>query len=239
MTTTRPETTTDPTTTDAAQAPQPTLHVEVFSDIACPWCYIGKRRFAGALAQFEHHEHVRVTFRAYQLSPDAPVGSTETEAQVLSRTKGIPLDQVATMFAQVTSTARSVGLEYDFDTVRPANTFDAHRLVHAAYELAPERAADVVEALFSAHFEQGVAVDDRAELLRIATEVGLDADDVAGVLDSESSAAAVLADRDLAASLGVRSVPFFVFDRRLAVSGAQREEVFLQALTQAWPTAEA
>src|SRR5690606_3123362 len=157
------------------------------------WCYIGTRRFANALAQFEHDEHVRVRFRAFQLSPDAPVGSPETEAEVLARTKGIPLDQVAAMFAHVTSTARTVGLDYDFDRVRPANTFDAHRLVHAAYELAPDRAAAVVEALFSAHFEGGVAVDDRAELVRIATEAGLEADDVEAALDSESSATAVLA----------------------------------------------
>lgn len=217
------------------------LHVEIWSDIACPWCYIGKRRFAEALASFEHRDHVRVTWRSFELQPDAEPSSAHpglTEAAMLSERKGMPLDQVRQMFAQVTAVAASVGLAYDFDTVVPANTFDAHRLVHVAGEIGgADVAADVVERLMSAHFEHGRVVDDPEVLVAIATEAGLDAEPVRTALASDAGAGAVRADEAEAAALGIQGVPFFVADRRLGLSGAQPAEVFAQLLTQAWADA--
>lgn len=214
------------------------LHVEIWSDIACPWCYIGKRRFAAALGTFEHRDRVRVTWRSFELQPDAEPSTAhpgQTEAQMLSERKGLPVAQVRQMFDQVTQVAASVGLAYDFDTVVPANTFDAHRLVHVAGELGgADAAADVVERLMSAHFEHGRVVDDVDVLVAIAAEAGLDADSVRAALASDAGAGAVRADEAEAAALGIQGVPFFVADRRLGLSGAQPVEVFTQLLEQAW-----
>jgi predicted DsbA family dithiol-disulfide isomerase len=214
------------------------LDIEIWSDIACPWCYIGKRRFTAALEQFEHREHVRVTWRAFELQPDTEPSSAHpglTEAAMLAERKGMPVEQVRQMFAQVTAVAASVGLAYDFDTVVPANTFDAHRLVHVARELGGDAvAADVVERLMSAHFEHGRVVDDREVLVAVATEAGLDADRVRAALDAGAGAGAVRADEAEAAALGIQGVPFVVAGRRLGVSGAQPVEVFAQLLAQAW-----
>jgi predicted DsbA family dithiol-disulfide isomerase len=217
------------------------LTVEIWSDIACPWCYIGKRRFAAALEAFEHREHVRVTWRSFELQPDAEPSSAHpglTEATMLAERKGMPVEQVRQMFAQVTAVAAEVGLAYDFDTVVPANTFDAHRLVHVAGELGGAgAAADVVERLMSAHFEHGRVVDDLDVLVAVAGEAGLDTDAVRAALASGAGAGAVRADEAEAAAIGVQGVPFFVADRRLAVSGAQPVEVFARLLAQAWQDA--
>lgn len=214
------------------------LQIEIWSDIACPWCYIGKRRFAAALETFEHREHVRVTWRSFELQPDAEPSSAhpgQTEAQMLSERKGMPLEQVQQMFAQVTSVAAGVGLAYDFDTVVPANTFDAHRLVHVAGDLGgADVAADVVERLMSAHFEHGRVIDDAEVLVEIAVAAGLDAEPVRAALASDAGAGAVRADEAEAAALGIQGVPFFVAGRKLGVSGAQPVEVFGQLLAQAW-----
>jgi predicted DsbA family dithiol-disulfide isomerase len=229
-------TTTEPTAGPTAGAPTRTtpLQVEIWSDIACPWCYIGRRRFAAALDRFPHRDRVEVRWRSYQLSPEAEVGSGETEAQMLARTKGLPLEAVQEMFAHVTQVAASVGLAYRFDTVRPANTFDAHRLVHLARRHGPATADRAVEALMSAHFEQGLAIDDRHVLVQIARAVGLDPDAVRTALAGDDAANDVRADVQEARALRVSGVPFFVLDRRYGVSGAQPTELFRQALEQAW-----
>jgi len=210
------------------------LQVEIWSDVACPWCYIGRRRFAAALADFPHRDHVQVRWRSYQLSPEAEVGSPETEAELLARTKGLPLDAVQEMFAHVTEVAASVGLAYRFDTVRPANTFDAHRLVHLARRRDPEVADRVVEALMSAHFERGLAVDDREVLAAIGAGAGLDADEVRRALAGDDAADDVAADLEEGRTVRVSGVPFFVLDRRFGVSGAQPTELFAEALERAW-----
>ena len=225
------------TTTDSPTTPSPRvtpLRVEIWSDVACPWCFIGKRRFAAALAAFPYREHVEVRWRSYQLSPEAEVGSSLTEAQVLARTKGLPLDAVGDMFAQVTQVAAGEGLAYDFDRVRPANTFDAHRLIHLARRHDDATADRMVEALMSAHFEQGLAVDDREVLVRLGADVGLDAEDVRRALAGDDGADDVLADLEEGRAVRVPGVPFFVLDRRFGVSGAQPTELFAQALQQAW-----
>lgn len=219
----------------------PTLHIEIWSDIACPWCFIGKRRFAAALEDFPHREQVTVTWRSFELDPGAERSADHpgmTEAELLSTRKGLPLEQVAAMFDQVTAVAAGEGLAYDFGSVVPANTFDAHRLVHVAAGL-PDAPRDVagrlMERLMSAHFEHGRVLDDTEELVALAAAEGLDADAVRAALASGAGAEAVRADEAEARALGVSGVPFFVADRRVAVSGAQPVEVFRQLLEQAWP----
>jgi len=212
-----------------------TLNVEVWSDIACPWCYIGKRRFATALADFPHREHVEVTWRAYELSPNTRVGPGVPEIDALARHKGIPRDQVTRMFAQVTAVAAGEGLAYDFDRAVAANTFAAHRLVHLARTTGGSELAErVLEGLFSAHFEHGADLGDDDALVRIVTEAGLDAEAARAVLAGDAGADAVRADEEEARALGVSGVPFFVVDRRIAVSGAQPADVFTQLLETAW-----
>ncbi|QNG21100.1 DsbA family oxidoreductase [Rhodococcus triatomae] len=204
------------------------MDVEIWSDIACPWCYIGKTRFSAALEQFPDKDRVRVTWRAYQLAPDTPVGAGRRELDALVAGKGMQPEQVRQMFEQVAGNAASAGLQLNFDTAIAANTFDAHRLIH----LAGDRRDAVVDALFRAHFTEGKAVDDREVLLDIAESAGLDRDAVNAQLDSEAAVADVRADLQAARDLQVTGVPFFVVDRRLAVSGAQPEDVFRQLLEQ-------
>ncbi|UYP19384.1 DsbA family oxidoreductase [Rhodococcus sp. Z13] len=212
----------------------PTAHIEVWSDIACPWCYIGKRRFAEALDAFDDRARVEVTWRSYQLSPDTPAGRRVPEIEALVAMKGMPAEQVRQMFAQVSDTAAAVGIDIDFDTVVSANTFDAHRLSH----LAGDRRDAVLEALFRAHFVDGEVVDDRDVLVRIASEAGMDPEWTRAALEGddpagEAAADAVAADLLAARELGVQGVPFFVANRAVAVSGAQTPEVFLRFLRRA------
>lgn len=205
------------------------IEIEIWSDVACPWCYIGKRRFLSALEEFEGRDRVNVTWRSYQLSPDTPVGERRTELDALMESKGLSAEQVRQMFGHVAQTAADEGLRLDFDTVVAANTFDAHRLIH----LAGDRRDAVVEGLFRAHFGEGAVIDDREVLVDIAARAGLDAGTVRAELDSDAGADAVRADLDTARALQVSGVPFFVANRRIAVSGAQPKDVFLQLLTQA------
>ncbi|MGX6510501.1 DsbA family oxidoreductase [Rhodococcus sp. SJ-2] len=207
----------------------PTAHIEIWSDIACPWCYIGKRRFSAALADFPQRDRVTVTWRSYQLAPETPAGLRKPEIEALVEMKGMPAEQVRHMFAQVSATAAQVGLDIEFDTVIAANTFDAHRLLH----LAGDKRDELLEALFRAHFVEGKIVDDREELVRIAASVGLDADEIRTDLESDAAADAVRADLLEARQLGVTGVPFFVADRAVAVSGAQPEDVFRALLERA------
>lgn len=207
----------------------PTAHIEVWSDIACPWCYIGKRRFAEALDSFEDRDRIAVTWRSYQLSPDTQVGLRKPEVEALVEMKGMPADRIRQMFAQVAATATQVGLDIDFDTVIAANTFDAHRLVHVA----GDKRHDVLEALFRAHFVEGEVVDDLDTLVKVAVSAGLDAESVRDDLAAGAGADAVRADLAAARELGVTGVPFFVANRAVAVSGAQPKDVFVALLERA------
>lgn len=216
------------------------MTVEIWSDIACPWCYIGKRRFARALADFPHRERVEVVWRAYELSPGEDPAPGTSEAVALAERKGLSLDQVKQMFAHVTTVAAGEGLAYDFDTTVHVATGRLHRLVHVAAGLGV--ADEVLEALFSAHFERGVDLAVEDEVVRVVGEAGLGdrgLDDAAvrAALASEEAAAAVARDQAEARALGVTGVPFFVVDRRIAVSGAQPAEVFGELLAQGWQQA--
>lgn len=206
-----------------------TVEIEVWSDVACPWCYIGKRRFEAALAEFPHRDRVSVVWRSYQLAPDTPVGARRAELEALVEQKGMPAEQVRRMFGHVARTAAAEGIEMDFDTVIAANTFDAHRLIH----LADNTRDALLEALFRAHFSAGKVIDDREVLVEIAASVGLDPDRVRADLDGDAGADRVRADLAAARQLQISGVPFFVANRRIAVSGAQPTDVFTQLLTQA------
>lgn len=213
------------------------IDIQIWSDIACPWCFIGKRRFERALAQFPQRDQVDVTWRSFQLDPSLPEHSDLDEIDYLVERKGMPRVAVEEMVAHVSAQADGEGLAYDFDHLVVANSRRAHRLLQAA-KLADRqdsgtRAATLKEALLSAHFERGLDTGDPDTLVGLAVTAGLAEPTARAALDSDEMDAAVEADIALAAEIGVRGVPFFVVDNRYGVSGAQPSEVFLRALTTA------
>ncbi len=208
------------------------ITVEIWSDIACPWCYIGKRRFESALERFPHRDAVRVIWRSYQLAPDAPRTATESLTQMLANKYGVSTERAETMHRNVTQVAAGEGLVYHMDTVKPTNTFDAHRLIHAAARFGKQ--AEAKERLLRAYFTEGVNVSDREALVSIAKELGLPDAVIEAVVDGVAESDAVRADLERGAAFGIRGVPFFVLDERLGVSGAQDPETLLGALQQAW-----
>jgi predicted DsbA family dithiol-disulfide isomerase len=208
------------------------MQVEIWSDIACPWCYIGKRRFESALERFAHRDEVGVTWRSFQLDPTAPTSSDQTMDVVLSRKYGIPVSQAAAMNSKLEALAAEVGLEYHLSTVRYTNTFAAHRVLHLASRHGRQDA--MKERLMRAYFTQNLPLGDTGTLVGLASEVGLDSDEVRWVVETGTYADEVRTDIRRATSLGIRGVPFFVVDESLGISGAQPVDVFLQALEQAW-----
>lgn len=208
------------------------MKIEIWSDIACPWCYIGKRRFESALASFEHRDDVEVQWRSYQLDPSLPEHFDGTETEYLSQMKGMPASQVRQMFDHVTEQAAGEGLNYDFDSIVVANSFTAHRFLHLAKEHGSMEKAK--ESLLSGHFEHGGDIGSVDYLVRIGTELGMAEEEIRATLDSDRFADDVRADINEARTLGVTGVPFFVLDRKYGISGAQPVEVFSNALQQAW-----
>jgi predicted DsbA family dithiol-disulfide isomerase len=211
------------------------MTVEIWSDIVCPWCYIGKRRFETALARFAHRDEVTVVWRSFELDPQAPRRHQGTLDDLLARKTGATPAQAAAMNARVTALAAADGLEYHLDRAQPGNTFDAHRLLH----LAADRGLLAVakERLLCAYFTDGVPIGDPDHLAQIVGEVGLDVDETRAVLAGDTYADDVRADERRAATVGIRGVPFVLVDERYGVSGAQSPDVFLQTLEQAWSAA--
>jgi predicted DsbA family dithiol-disulfide isomerase len=207
------------------------MKVEIWSDVVCPWCYIGKRRFERALAQFDGAAEVEVIWRSFQLNPDHPKGGRTAHDDYLSAKLGATLEQVRALNDRVIRLATAEGLDYDFDRYQVVNTFDAHRLTHFAK--ARHLGAEIQERLLRAQLVDGELLDDPETLVRLGVEVGLDADDTHRMLDSDAHAADVRDDLREARELGVNGVPFFVIDRRFGVSGAQETELFLQVLHHA------
>ncbi|PWD51845.1 disulfide bond formation protein DsbA [Serinibacter arcticus] len=205
------------------------LKVEIWSDVQCPWCFIGKRRFETALAT--SGEDVEITYRSFELAPDTPVDFDGTPADYLSDRKGISPDQARAMMAQVTEIAAEEGLAYDFDHVHQTNTVLAHELLHHAK--AHGRQAALKERLLAAYFEEGRHVGRVDELVALAVEVGLDGDEARAALTDHRHLPAVKADVAQAVAYGIRGVPFFVIDGAFGVSGAQTPDVFEAALAQA------
>jgi len=204
------------------------VHVEIWSDIACPWCYVGKRRFEAALAGFEGREDVEVTWRSFELDPGAPRVRAVDAATHLADKYGTSREQAEAMHENLAQLGAQDGLELRFDRVRGGNTFDAHRLVHHAAGHGRQDA--MLERLMRAYFTEGGAIGEPATLERLATEAGVDA---AEVIAGDAYADAVRDDERTAAALGITAVPFFVVDRRLAVAGAQPADVLGQFLREA------
>jgi predicted DsbA family dithiol-disulfide isomerase len=216
---------------DKEETMQP-MTIDIWSDIVCPWCYIGKRRFEQALARFAHRDQVQLIWRSFELDPHAPRQSPGTLNDMLVRKIGVSLAQAAAMHAQVTALAAKEGLDYQLDRARHGNTFDAHRLIHLAARHG--RQAQAKERLLRAYFTDGLPIGDRDTLLTLGAELGLPSDDVRAMLEGDAYAEAVRADEQRARALGISGVPFYVIDKRYGVSGAQDSAVFLDALEQAW-----
>ncbi len=211
------------------------MKVEIWSDVACPWCYIGKRRIEGALAQFEHQDQVEILWRSYQLDPQAPRTSEKTMNEILANKYGMSPKQAAAANDRVSAIAAQDGLDYHMDQVQYGNTFDAHRLIHlaAAHGLQQE----MEERFFKAYFTEGARLGDTETLVKLASEVGIDAEEARAVLASDRYADEVRADIQRARRLGVQGVPFFAIDEKYGVSGAQPAEVLKEVLEQAWSEA--
>jgi predicted DsbA family dithiol-disulfide isomerase len=208
------------------------VHVEIWSDIACPWCYIGKRRFEAALSAFEQRDAVRVTWRSFELDPDAPTERPVDRATHLAQKYGTSQQEALAALRRMTEVAAGEGLDFHFERARAGNTFDAHRLLHlaAAHDL-----QDVLkERLLRAYLSDGQLIGDRAVLERLARDAGLPADEVQELLATDRHAAQVRADEQAGAALGIRAVPFFVVDRAFGASGAQPPQALLELLRHGW-----
>jgi predicted DsbA family dithiol-disulfide isomerase len=212
------------------------MRIDVWSDIACPWCYVGKRRLERALREFPHD--VKVVWHSFELDPSAPKERDPTVSHVerIAKKYGMSVEQARKNSEGLIDTARGEGLAFDFDNIRSGNTFDAHRLVHFAHTRGRQDA--VKERLLKAYLEQGALMSDHPTLIGVAAEVGLDEGEAKEMLASDQYAAEVRADEAEAQALGIHGVPFFVLDRRLAVSGAQSPQILLSALHQAWAERE-
>ncbi|MEC3981467.1 DsbA family oxidoreductase [Amycolatopsis sp. H20-H5] len=212
------------------------MRVDIWSDLICPWCYLGKRRFEQALEGFEHRAEVEVVHHSFQLDPSFPRGTTRPSREILSEKYGMTLAEADAAEAQMEQRAAEDGLEYHLAEVRMGNTVDGHRLVHlaAAHGLADA----MVERLYRAHFTERRSVFDHDSLVELAAEAGLDPDEARGVLASDAYEADVETDGRQAGELGATGVPFFVVDSRYGISGAQPAELFAETLTRAWAGAQ-
>jgi predicted DsbA family dithiol-disulfide isomerase len=208
------------------------MNVEIWSDIACPWCYIGKRRFEAALERFEHRDQVQVTWRSFELDPDAPPERQGDLAARLAEKYGMSLEQARASQQNLTDMAAGEGLSYHFDKARSGNTFDAHRIVALAAGHGLQDA--MKERLLSAYFTEGELISDPEALVRLASEVGVPAAAVRETLASDRFAEEVRNDELTARRLGISAVPTFVVDRALGASGAQPPDQLLALLEQGW-----
>ncbi len=204
------------------------MQVEIWSDIMCPFCYIGKRKFERALEGFSNKDNIEVVWKSYQLAPDMETTPGKTIHQYLSERKGVSIDEAKRMNDYVTDMAAKTGLVYNFDKAVVANSFNAHRLIHLAGEHGKQ--SEVKEKLLAAYFTEGKNVDDIDILIKIGTEAGLNTNEVKAALTGDTYANEVRNDIDEANQLGVNGVPFFVFNRKYAISGAQETQSFTQAL---------
>lgn len=212
------------------------MELEIWSDIACPWCYIGKRRLEGALARFEHTDELEIAWRSFELDPQAPLERTGDLAGHLARKYGMTIEQARASQQSLTATAAAEGLAFRLDRVRSGNTFDGHRLVHLAAEHGLQDA--IKERLLQAYFCESQLISDPATLLTAGVGVGLPEGEIAQLLASDRFAHEVRADEQAAAELGVSGVPTFIVDRRVGVTGAQPPDVLLEMLQQSWARRE-
>lgn len=211
------------------------MRVEIWSDVVCPWCYIGKRRFETALARFAHRDDVQVRWRSFELDPTSPKDGGEPVLGHLAAKYGVSVEQAMAMQDRVTQNASDEGLAFDFSDTRRANTVDAHRLLHLAADHGIQDA--VKERFLRGYFTDGAAMSDHETLAALATAAGLDEAEVAQVLDSDRYLEDVRADQQQGRRYGISGVPFFVVDDKYGVSGAQPPEVLTEVLEKAWAEA--
>lgn len=205
------------------------LRIDVWSDIACPWCFVGKRRLQAALERYG--KPVDLVWHSFELDPNAPHESKGSHVELLAQKFGASPADAQQMLDRMTHVGKGDGIDFRFDIAQSSNTFDAHRLLHFARVHGKQDA--LKDRLFRAYFCEGVRISDRAALVRLCGEVGLDAAAAQKVLDDEEHALDVRADEEQAREIGIRGVPFFVFDQRLAVSGAESADVLLEAMSEA------
>lgn len=208
------------------------MKIEIWSDIMCPFCYIGKRRFDEALAQFAHKDEVEVVWKSFMLAPELTTDPTKNSNQFLAEHKGIPLEEAISMNNYVATMAAEAGLTYNFDKAVVANSFNAHRFSHFAADFGKQGEAE--EKLFAAYFTEGKNIDDAQTLVDIALELGLDTAKLAQAMGNGDYADEVVANITEAQNLGIRGVPFFVINRKYGISGAQPAEAFLETLEKAF-----
>ena len=211
------------------------MQVEIWSDVVCPWCYLGKRYFEQALEQFGHRDEVDVVYRSFELDPSAPADATTPTVELLAGKYGMTPEQAEGAQRQMEQRAAQAGLTFRMGELRSGSTRDAHRLLQLARERG--RQPELVERLHRAYFTEQDSVFDREALARLAADAGLDPAEVADVLGSDQFGADVTADEQTAQALGATGVPFFVIDRKYGISGAQPPELIGQALSQAWAAA--
>ncbi len=204
------------------------MKVEIWSDIMCPFCYIGKRSFDSALAQFQHQDQLEIVWKSFQLDPNLPETPLPDQIAYFEEYKGLSREQMEGMAAHVSNYAKSVGLDFNFEQVQIVNTFKAHRFIQIAKEQGLGNKAE--EVLFRAHFVEGKNIGDVTTLQDLAQDIGLNREDVDNALNDDKYAYQTRQEIQEARSVGVRGVPFFVFDRKYAISGAQASDQFLQTL---------
>jgi predicted DsbA family dithiol-disulfide isomerase len=206
------------------------MRVDIWMDVICPWCYVGKARFERALSEFPHRDEVEVVYHSFELDPDA-LYTGETNIQMLSKKFGMTIAQAWEAEERVAGLARAEGLQYEVE--RPGgNTFDLHRVIHLGLDKGVQ--GDLVSGIYQAHFAQNRPIFDAGVITTVAAKAGLDAADVRRVLDTDDYADAVRADEAQARALGISGVPYYVFDMALGVSGAQAVATFETALTKGW-----
>ncbi len=207
------------------------MKVEIWSDVVCPWCYLGKRRFEHALARSPHAATVELIWRSFELDPSAPPVHGVSLTTLLAKKYGMPEAEAAARQAELTALGAEDGIAYRFDLAKSGNTFDAHRLIHYAGKAGKSDAMQ--ERLMRGYFTEGLAIGDRDALVTVASELGFEAEAARAVLSTDAHATDVRADERRSSALGFRGVPAFLFDGKLAVSGAQSVEVFTTAIERA------
>mgnify|MGYP006118342355 CR=1 FL=1 len=208
------------------------MKIEIWSDVVCPWCYVGKRRLEVALKEFEHRNEVVIEWKSYQLDPEMETDTNLSIYEYLAERKGIPYDQAESMGDNVSAVAHEMGLNYNLDKTIPVNTLQAHEVLHFAkiHNLQSE----TKERLLEAYFVEGKNLDDRPTLIKLAQEVGLNTKKLVNYLENNAYVSSVQADIKLGKEFGLRGVPFFVFNRKFGISGAQTKEEFLKTLKESY-----